>query len=61
MQNPLSSFNGPTSRPPAHRSGGYQQGTTGMLTFIIGLMLGACIGVAVMGICTASYEHQRTE
>lgn len=32
-----------------------------MLTFIVGLMLGACIGVAAMGICNASYEHQPSE
>lgn len=32
-----------------------------MLTFIVGLMLGAFIGVAAMGICNASYEHQPSE
>lgn len=32
-----------------------------MLTFFLGLMLGACIGVAAMGICQASYEHAPSE
>jgi gas vesicle protein len=29
-----------------------------MLTFLIGLSLGACIGAVVAGVCRASYEHQ---
>jgi len=29
-----------------------------MLTFILGLSLGACIGAAAVGICSSSYEHQ---
>ena len=29
-----------------------------MLTFLIGLSLGTCIGAVVVGICRASYEHE---
>ncbi len=28
-----------------------------MLTFILGLSLGACMGAAALGVCSASYEH----
>ncbi|MDR7098310.1 hypothetical protein J2X04_000657 [Lysobacter niabensis] len=28
-----------------------------MLTFMIGLSLGACLGAAALGVCNASYEH----
>lgn len=45
-----------------HRKCGAQQneGPT-MLTFILGLSLGACIGAAALGICSSSYEHQADE
>ena len=29
-----------------------------MLTFLLGLILGTCIGAVVVGICRASYEHE---
>jgi len=29
-----------------------------MLTFLIGLSLGTCIGAIAVGICRASYEHE---
>ena len=29
-----------------------------MLTFLIGLSLGACLGAAALGVCSASYEHE---
>jgi hypothetical protein len=32
-----------------------------MLTFFIGLSLGACLGAAAIGICNASYEHRIDE
>jgi hypothetical protein len=28
-----------------------------MLTFLLGLSLGACLGAAALGICSSSYEH----
>lgn len=32
-----------------------------MLTFLIGLSLGTCIGAVVAGVCRASYERDATE
>jgi len=32
-----------------------------MLTFLLGLSLGACIGAAALGICLSSYEHESSE
>jgi len=29
-----------------------------MLTFLLGLSLGACLGAAAIGVCSASYEHE---
>lgn len=60
-QNPFSPVNGLT-KPSTWPSGAVAKPTElGMLTFFIGLVLGACIGVAAMGICNASYEHSPTE
>lgn len=29
-----------------------------MLTFLIGLSLGTCLGAVVVGVCRSSYEHE---
>lgn len=32
-----------------------------MLTFLVGLSLGACIGAAALGVCRAGYEREMDE